>query len=70
VPDPLRAFMLQVGVDLAHWHGDPHWLLPMPATFVADSTGTLRFAHASGGITDPMEPDAIVAAVRAIVGAG
>jgi peroxiredoxin len=68
MPDALRAFMVQAGVDLAQWHGDPHWLLPMPATFVADRDGTLRFAYASGGITDPMEPDAIVAMVRSMVG--
>ena len=68
VPDALQAFMIAAGVDLATWHGDPAWLLPMPATFVADRDGVLRYAYASGSITDRMEPTEIVALLREMAG--
>ena len=67
VPERLRDFYLKAGVDLTVRHGDPSWFLPMPATFIADSGGMIRFAYASGDITDRGEPDEIIAAVRTIV---
>jgi hypothetical protein len=36
----------------------------MPATFVADRTGVLRMAYASGDVTDRVEPAEIVALLR------
>jgi peroxiredoxin len=69
IPDALRAFMLASGVDLEQWQGDSSWLLPMPATFVADRNGILRFAYASGDITDRVEPAAIVALLRDLAAA-
>ncbi|MFL5288767.1 MAG: hypothetical protein ACJ8AW_49400 [Rhodopila sp.] len=66
VPDGLRDFYLAAGIDLPLRHGDPSWFLPMPATFVADITGTVRLAYASGDVTDRVEPAEIVARVRGI----
>ncbi|MBS0641141.1 MAG: peroxiredoxin-like family protein [Acetobacteraceae bacterium] len=66
VPDGLRDFYLAAGVDLTVRNGDPSWFLPMPATFIADGGGVLRFAYASGDITDRVEPEEIVARVRAL----
>lgn len=66
VPDALRDFYLAADIDLARRHEDPSWFLPMPATFIADSRGVLRFAYASGDITDRIEPLEIVAHVRSI----
>ena len=66
VPDGLRDFYIAAGIDLTLRHGDPSWFLPMPATFIADVDGVLRFAYASGDVTDRVEPQEIVAAVRRI----
>jgi peroxiredoxin len=68
VPDRLRDFYLTAGIDLTLRHGDPSWFLPMPATFIAGSDGVLRFAHASGDITDRVEPVNIISLMRTIVG--
>jgi peroxiredoxin len=70
VPDALRQFWLAAGIDLALRHGDPWWFLPMPATFVADRTGIIRYSYASGDITDRVDPDAIVALMRDIAAEG
>jgi peroxiredoxin len=66
VPDGMRDFYLATGIDLTLRHGDPSWFLPMPATFIADSSGVLRFAYASGDVTDRVEPEEIVVAVQAM----
>jgi hypothetical protein len=66
VPDGMRDFYLAAGIDLTLRHGDPSWFLPMPATFIADSSGVLRFAYASGDVTDRVEPEEIVVAVQAM----
>lgn len=66
MPDALRDFYLTADIDLTRRQDDPTWFLPMPATFIADSRGVLRFAYASGDITDRTEPMEVVARVRAI----
>jgi peroxiredoxin len=66
VPDALRAFYEKIGIDIGVRHGDETWFLPIPATFVADRTGIVRYVHASGDITDRMEPRDIMARVREV----
>jgi len=68
VPDGLRDFYLTAGIDLTLRHGDTSWFLPMPATFIAGSDGILRFAHASGDITERIEPRDIISLIGTIVG--
>lgn len=64
LPDGLRDDLLRGGIDVSRWHGDDAGLLPMPATFVAGRDGVLRFAHASGDITDRPEPEDVVRLLR------
>ena len=66
VPDALYDYWTGVGIDIAARHGDSSHLLPMVATFIADRSGILRFAYASGDITDRVEPETILAQVREI----
>ncbi len=53
--------LLSFNIDLEQRHGDESHLLPMPAVFVADAGGRLRYVHASGDVTDRTEPAAIAA---------
>jgi len=64
VPDAIRQVQEANGLDLAVRHGDGAWFLPMPATFVADRHGVLRFVYASGDVTDRLEPEELVAKIR------
>lgn len=40
--DEVRALMSKGGLDLARFHGNDHWVVPVPATFVIDPGGTVR----------------------------
>ena len=66
VPDALRAFYEKIDIDIGVRHGDETWFLPIPSTFVIDRNGIVRYAHASGDITDRMEPRDLVARVREV----
>lgn len=66
VPDPLHDYWMGLGIDISARHGDSSRLLPLVATFIADRSGILRFAYASGDITDRVEPETILAQVREI----
>jgi peroxiredoxin len=51
--------------DLARRNGEDSYQLPVPATFVIDTTGTVRFAHVNVDyMTGRAEPEAVVAALR------
>ncbi len=55
-------------VDLAKVNGDPSWTLPIPARFVVDGGGVVRYAEADADYTTRPEPDETLAALRAISG--
>ena len=53
--------------DLALRNGEDSYQLPVPATFVIDTTGIIRFAHVDVDyMTGRAEPEAVVAALEAI----
>ena len=54
-----RAF-----VNLPFANGDDSWELPIPATFVLDRDGTIRFGSANEDYRERPEPADIVAALR------
>ncbi len=66
VPVEYREALLHFGIDLQSRHGDGPGLLPMPATFVFDQAGIIRFAHVSGDITARAEPSVISELVEAL----
>ena len=66
VPTEYRDALLRFGTDLQRRNGDGPGLLPMPATFVSDHTGIIRFAHVSGDITERAEPTVISDLVEAL----
>lgn len=66
VPDAIFDALHGWGVDLSERHGDDLRFLPMPATYVVDRDGIIRFAHVSGDIADRADPAAVVAALHAL----
>ena len=68
VPESLRPLYLQWGIDLPAANGDDSHRLPVPATYVIDSSGVVRAAHVEKDYTQRMEPDAILDALRALPG--
>jgi peroxiredoxin len=70
VPEAYRRRLAAAGIDLPERHGSGGWLIPMPATFVADRGGIIRYAFVNGDFTRRAEPEAIVAVLNELVGAG
>ncbi|MEO1593154.1 MAG: peroxiredoxin-like family protein [Cyanobacteria bacterium J06632_22] len=65
--DPtLRPIYEKFGIDITGSNGDPSYELPMPATYVIDQDGKIRFAFADADYTQRAEPDAVLTAVRAL----
>jgi peroxiredoxin len=70
VPEAYRRRLAAAGIDLPERHGSGGWLIPMPATFVADRGGIIRYAFVDGDFTRRAEPEAIVAVLHELAGAG
>lgn len=68
LPDYLVGFYQSSGVDLPSFNGDDSWTLPMPARFVVDQLGTIRFAEANSDYTRRPEPSDTLEVLREICG--
>lgn len=69
-PDIYRRLLLKYGNDLAERHGNQAWFLPLPAVFVLDRAGFVRWRFLSVDFTEQAEPADILAALRALPAAG
>ena len=67
VPAGVKALYLEkFGLNLEKYNGAGRWELPVPATYVLDTTGVVRAGQADPDYTVRMEPAEIVAAIREI----
>lgn len=51
-------------IDLVESNGDAQWELPMPATFVIDRSGRIRYAFVSADYTQRAEPSEVLAVLQ------
>jgi peroxiredoxin len=63
--DEVRESYLSTGLDLTRLYGNPSWFLPVPATFVVDTGGTIRFAYVDPDFRVRADPGDVVKAVEA-----
>jgi peroxiredoxin len=54
------------GVDLEAASGQKHHELPVPAVFIIDRSGVIRFVHANPDFTTRISPDALLEAARTV----
>ena len=64
VPDEQRDSYRRAFVNLPFVNGDESWELPIPATYIVDRNGSVRFASANEDYTERPEPAEIVATLR------
>lgn len=64
-PD-LHEYYLKWGFNLPELNGDNSFVLPIPATYVIDTEGTIQAAYVNKDYTQRMDPDAIIQALKAI----
>lgn len=62
----LRPLYKGFGIDIPAHNGDDSYELPVPATYVVDSTGQVRYAYAEADYTLRAEPAEVLAAVKAL----
>ncbi len=66
MPGYLKDLHLTFPNDLAKVNGDDSWTLPIPARFVIDDAGIVRWASADPDYTKRPEPAETLAALRAL----
>jgi peroxiredoxin len=66
LPDYLREVYLSFPNDLAKVNGEPSWTLPMPARFVIDRSGVIRWRDVDPDYTTRSEPSETVKALQAL----
>lgn len=64
LPEYLRKSYRELGHPLPAFNGTDDWELPIPATFVVDSDGIIRFAEALPDYTYRTNPADVMAALR------
>lgn len=64
----LVSFYGSVGTDIPVLNGNGLWVLPVPATYVIDTEGRIRFAHIEEDIRQRAEPDDVIAAIAELLG--
>lgn len=64
LPDELRdVYVNGLRLDLSRMNGDESWELPIPATFVVGTEGTIVYASADPDYTRRPEPSDVLAAI-------
>ena len=66
MPDYLIELYKQFGVDLPTINGDGSWTLPMPARFILDRQGQIRYAETDPDYTRRPEPQDLLPVLEAL----
>lgn len=66
LPAKVSPIYKQFGIDLAKSNGDDSEELPLAATYVIDSTGTIRYAFLDANYTKRAEPAEVVEALKSL----
>ncbi len=62
--DSLHKVYDQLGINLAEYNGDDALELPISATYVLDSSGTIRTAFVDADFTHRLEPSAVLKGIQ------
>ncbi len=66
IPEELRPIYESFGMDLPAHNGDESFELPVPATYVLDTAGTVRTAFVNPDYTKRLDPADVVSALRVL----
>jgi peroxiredoxin len=67
-PQRYHELLEGLGVDLEERHGNASWFIPMPATFVVDQYGVIRYAFVNVDLTRRAEPDEVIDVLQGLSG--
>jgi peroxiredoxin len=60
LPDEIRNAYVTDGLDLTERYDNESWFLPVPASFVIDQTGVVRFAHVDPDFRNRPDPETLI----------
>jgi len=63
-PDDIKKIYTGFGIDLPKHNGDESWTLPIPARFIVNSGGIIRYSEATVDHTVRPEPEDTIAALK------
>lgn len=66
VPDDLKKVYQQLGIDVGKSNDDGSWDLPMPARYIIDADGSIRYAEVSPDYTVRPDPAHTIDALKKI----
>ena len=66
LPAYLRQLYGTFPLDLEKFNGDASWTLPIPARFLVDQQGVIRWAEGDPDYTTRPEPEAVLEALRTL----
>ena len=66
LPQYLRDIYATFPLDITKYNGDASWTLPMPARFVIDRRGVIRYAESDPDYTTRPEPEDTLTALRTL----
>lgn len=64
VAEEVRKVYLQFGLDVPRHNGDDSWTLPMPARYIIDRGGVIRYAQVEPDHSIRPEPEHTIAALK------
>ncbi|HSR53027.1 MAG TPA: redoxin domain-containing protein [Acidobacteriota bacterium] len=64
LPDDLKNVYKQFDLNLPRYNGDESWTLPMPARYVVDTQGVIRWADVHPDYTTRSEPEETLKALK------
>ena len=64
--ESLRPLYKGFGIDIPASNGDDTYELPVPATYVIEASGVIRYAYAEADYTLRAEPAEVLEAVKAL----
>jgi len=64
--DQLRPVYEGFGINITESNGDNSFELPIPATYLIDTDGTVRVAHINADHTKRLDPEDIISALESL----
>lgn len=64
LPPELIDLYASAGTDIPVLNGNAQWVLPIPATYVIDRTGKIRFAHVEMDYRERIDPLSVIAIIE------
>ena len=64
LPEQLRPIYTKLGIDIPAFNGDDSFVLPVPASYVIDRDGRVRYHFVNVDYTKRLEPDELLGVLR------